>query len=340
MKAAVFNEIGKPLEIKDVEKPQAGPGELLIKVEACGICGSDLHAIHAPGFLSTGQILGHEYAGEVVEIGPGAVGDWQLGDRVTAIGGKICGTCVACQRGEYIECPDLVLQGYDQRMQGAFTEYVTCFSPFAVKLPDNVSLRDAASAEPLNVGLAAWRLGAVPTGGSVMIVGAGPIGLSLIKWARFFGARDIVVSEMAPARMELAKEVGATLVIDASKEENPFAAMEKAIGRRASVVFECVGRPLFEKLVSQMPYKAHLVMCGTGLEQENFTVFNTSRKAPQVSFLLGSDLDDFKFVIEMLANGRMSVAPLCSGEIGLDQVPEMFEELQQPNQHCKVVVTP
>ena len=342
MKAAVFTSSDKPLEIQDVPRPQAGPGELLLKVAACGICGSDLHAAQLPSdhSLSTGQILGHEYAGEVVEIGPGVTGDWQIGDRVTAMGAKFCGSCPACQRAEVLECPSLVLQGYDLRMQGAYAEYVTCFAPLAVKLPEGIDLLDAAIVEPLCVGLSGWRLGEVPTGGSVLIIGAGPIGLALTKWARFFGARDIVVSEMVPSRRERAQQMGATLVIDAAAEENPVAAMERETGRRPTVIFECVGRPMFQQLAAMAPAKAHIVMCGTCMEPESFTVTTVAARSPRVSFLLGMTMEDFHFALEMLLSKRVRVDDLRTATISLDEVPGMFEELHHPNDHCKVVITP
>jgi len=340
MKAAIFNEVGKPLEVQDVPKPQAGPGELLLKVAGCGICGSDLHASQTPSVITAGQILGHEFVGEIVEIGPRVVGDWKVGDRATAMGFRFCGTCPACQRQEFVKCAELALQGFSPKFQGAYAEYTTCFAPLAVKIPDGVDILDAALAEPLSVGLAGWKLGEAPTAGSVLIIGAGPIGLALTKWARFFGARDIVVSEMVPSRRARAAEMGATLVIDAAVEENPVAAMERQTGRAPSVIFECVGRPMFARLAAIAPPKTHIVMCGTCMEPESFVVTQVAYSSPRVSFLLGMTLEDFRFVLEMLAQKRILAADLRSATISLEKTPEVFEDLQRPNDHCKVLVTP
>jgi len=340
MKAAIFSEVGKPLAIQEVPRPQAGTGELLIKVLGCGICGSDLHAALTPTAIPSGLILGHEYVGEVVDIGTGVTGEWKVGDRVTAMGFKFCGTCPACQRQEFAQCPEIQMQGFNPKFQGAFAEYTTCFAPLAVKIPKNVDPLDAALVEPLSIGLAAWNLGEVPDCSSVLIIGAGPIGLALTKWARFFGARDVVVSEMVPSRLKRAEEMGATLVVDASAEENPVAAMERRTGQRPSVIFECIGRPIFQQLAAIAPWGTHIVMCGTCMEPESFVVSHVALSSPKVSFLIGQTMEDFQLVLDMLAQRRISADGMRSATIGLDEVPAVFEELKQPNDQCKVVITP
>lgn len=338
MKAAVFSEVGRPLEIQEVPKPSAGPGELVIKVAACGICGSDLHAASTPGVLSHGVVLGHEYTGIVEDVGPGGSDHWQPGDRVTAMAFRFCGRCAACGRGEYALCEGLVPQGFDPRFQGAFAEYATCFEPLTVKIPDSLSLTDGALVEPLSVGLSAWRTGGVPMAGSVLIIGGGPIGLSIAKWARFFGARDIVVSEPVAVRRERALEAGATLVVDPAGGDNPAAVMERSTGRRPAVIFECVGKPIFNELIGMCPPNAHLVMCGTCMEPDSFVTVQTAYKSPRVSFVLGYGMDDFSLTIEMMARGRMTADPLHTASIGLEELPGMFETLKQPNDQAKVVV--
>lgn len=339
MKAAVFSEVGLPLEIKDLPKPSAGPGELVIKVEACGICGSDLHAAATPGVMPAGVVMGHEYTGVVEEIGPGVADHWQPGDRVTAMAFRICGQCAACRRGEFALCEGLVTQGFDPRFQGAFAEYATCFEPLTVKIPDNLPLTDAALVEPLSVGLAAWRTGGVPMAGSVLIIGAGPIGLSVAKWARFFGARDIVVSEPVSVRRARALDAGASLVVDPTEKDDPVAVMERTTGRRPAVVFECVGKPIFNDLVAMSPPHTHIVMCGTCMAPDSFVAVQTAFKSPKVSFLMGYEMEDFTFTIEMLAKGRITVDPLLTSSIGLDDLPGVFESLKQPNDQAKVIVT-
>ncbi len=339
MKAAQFLEVGKPLQITDVAKPSAAPGGLVFKVKACGICASDLHAVEVPGLLQRGNVLGHEYAGEVVEVGPGTDG-WMVGDRLIALPGAPCGTCAACLKGRHSECEQVIAQGFDLRMPGAYAEYASCVAALAMKIPDTLSDNDAAMIEPLAVGLGAWKAANVAPGASVLIVGAGIIGLAVAKWARFFGAGDIGISEMVPARIARAKQVGADIVIDATQHANPIAEYERLTGRRPSVIFECVGRPMIAQLIEMAPLNAHLVLVGTGMQPENFTVVSAALKRLRMTFPLAYSAEDFPFVQRMLAAGRVTVDGLVTATVSLDEAPAMFELLGKPNDHCKVLITP
>ena len=151
----------------------------------------------------------------------------------------------------------------------------------AIKISDKISDHDAATIEPLAVGLNAWRTAQVEPGASVLIIGAGVIGLALAKWARFFGAGDIAVSEMVPARLERARQMGVELLIDAAKDANPVAEFERITGRKPAVIFECVGRPMIDKLIAMAPSHTQLVMVGTGMQPENFTVVSARDEAPE-----------------------------------------------------------
>ena len=339
MKVVEFLEVGKPLRIADVAKPIVGPGDLVFKVKACGICASDLHAVEVPGLLQSGNVLGHEYAGEVVEVGPGVEG-WRVGDRLIALPGKPCGACVACLAGRAAECGEVIMQGFDTRMPGAYAEYSSCMAALAMKISDTVSDQAAATIEPLAVGLGAWKAANVAAGASVLIVGAGIIGLAVAKWARFFGAGDIGISEIVPARLERARSVGAGVVIDAAKFPDPVAEFERRTGRKPSVIFECVGRPIIASLIETAPRNAHLVLVGTGMQPENFTVVSAALKRLRMTFPLAYELDDFPFVHRMLADGRISVDGLVTATVSLDEAPAMFEQLGKPNDHCKVLITP
>ena len=177
MKALQFQGVGEPLRLGEVARPVAEPGGLVFRVKACGICASDLHAAEVPGLLQFGNVLGHEYAGTVVEVGPGVQG-WRVGDRLVALPAKPCGACPACLAGAPQACSQIVAQGFDPRMPGAYAEYATCMAGLAMKLPDGLSDNDAATIEPLAVGLGAWKAANVPLGADVLIVGAGIIGLS------------------------------------------------------------------------------------------------------------------------------------------------------------------
>ena len=285
MKALQFLEVGKPLQLAEMPRPIAEPGGLVFKVKACGICTSDLHAAEVPGLLQPGNVLGHEYTGVVVEVGPGVAG-WQVGDRLVALPAKPCGVCPACVEGRHSECAQIVPQGFDLRMPGAYAEYAGCMAGLAMKIPDELSDTDAATIEPLAVGLGAWRTGQAALGADVLVIGAGIIGLAVAKWARFFGAGAVGLSEMQPNRLARARRIGADVVIDAAQCADPVAEFERQTGRKPSVIFECVGRPMLARLIEIAPAGTHLVMVGTGMQPEEFTVVSAALKKLRISFPL------------------------------------------------------
>lgn len=339
MKAAQFVEPGVPLQLVDMDKPEALPGCLVFKVKACGICASDLHAVESFDMLEPGVVLGHEYAGEVIEVGAGVEG-WQVGDRLIAVPGSPCGTCAACQEGKFVECEDFVMQGFDLRMSGAYAQFSSCVAELAIKVPDSLSDTEAATIEPLAVGLNAWKSAQVDDGSSVLILGAGIIGLAVAKWARFFGATTVGISEMVPARMDRARKAGVELVINAAECDDPVAEYERQSGEKPSVIFECIGRPMIDKMIEMAPQGAHLVLVGTGMQPENFTVVSAAMKRLRMTFTLAYEPSDFGFVLQMLGAGRMTIDPLITGTVPLADLPQMFEMLGKPNEHCKVLVTP
>jgi (R,R)-butanediol dehydrogenase/meso-butanediol dehydrogenase/diacetyl reductase len=338
MKVIVYKGPAAPLALENVPMPRAEPGGLVFKVGACGICASDLHAAEV-GMAPDGVVFGHEYAGEVVEVGADVAG-WAVGDRMVALPGKPCGSCTACQAGKLIECTSYLLQGFDPRMPGAYAEYATAMAGLAMKIPATLRYEAAATIEPLAVGVGAWKSAAVPAGASVLVVGAGIIGLAVAKWARFFGASDVGISEMVPARLERARKLGVDVVIDASQHGDPVAEYQRQTGRAPSVIFECVGRPLIHKLIEMAPTGAQLVLVGTGMQPEQFTVLSAAMKRLRMTFVLAYEPEDFPFVLRMLASGRIGVDGLVSATIGLDETPAMFARLQKPNDHCKVLITP
>src|SRR5258705_2936608 len=218
MKGAVFHGLGQPLTIEELADPKPGPGELVLRVKSCGICGSDLHAADLPPGLPPGTVMGHEFAGEVVEVGSDAKGLWKPGDRVCALPALGCGKCRACLAGDIILCTSLRGTGLGQ-VPGAYSEYVLVGAPESLRLPSGVSFREGALVEPLAVGLHAVNTARLQPGERVMVIGAGPIGLAVTAWARFFGARAGGGNEPAPGSVPPPPDFRRTAVAAVSKED-------------------------------------------------------------------------------------------------------------------------
>jgi (R,R)-butanediol dehydrogenase/meso-butanediol dehydrogenase/diacetyl reductase len=145
---------------------------------------------------------------------------------------------------------------------------------------------------------------------------------------------------MVPARIERARKLGIDVVIDAGKCDNPVTEYQRQTGRAPSVIFECVGRPIVHKLIEMAPVGAQLVLVGTGMQPEQFTVLSAAMKRLRMTFVLGYEPTDFPFVLRMLSTGRMSPDGLVTATVRLEDTPAMFAQLQKPNDHCKVLITP
>ncbi|WP_130860257.1 NAD(P)-dependent alcohol dehydrogenase [Gracilibacillus phocaeensis] len=219
MQAAVLN---KPLdmEIQKVKIPEPKSDEVLIKVHCIGVCGSDVH-YYEHGKIGRYEvkepiILGHELAGDIVEIGS-EVSDLQVGDRVAVEPGVTCGRCEYCKQGRYNLCPEVRFMATPP-IDGAWSEYVTIRSDFAFKIPDQMSYEEGALIEPLSVGIHAMERGKVKPNDKLLITGLGPIGLLTIKAAQIFGVTEIYCSDVVPFRRELAKKLGAVQVFDPTQD--------------------------------------------------------------------------------------------------------------------------
>jgi len=340
MRAAVFKEVGQPLVVESVDDPAPEPEELVMKVGYCGICGTDLHATRA-GLTTAccGQILGHEYVGEIAEVGPQAEGDWQVGDRICALPFIACGKCPACAAGHFFQCGDKKVSGVDD--PGGFAEYVTTGCRETVRLPDELDLQTAALIEPLAVAIHAVRVADVKAGSRVMVLGAGPVGLLVALWCRFFGAREVVVSELAPARAALAKQLGATAVVCPDLEKGAEGLLEQYIdtaGGAPDVIFECVGAPgLLQQCIEMAPYGSKIIPVGVCEQPDAIMPFFGLVKELNIQFAIAYTRDDFETCVAMLAEKRIDVSPMITDIITLDELPQAFEALKTPTTQCKVL---
>lgn len=343
MKAAVFHELGKPLQLETVPKPQAGRNQIVLKVHYCGVCGSDLHATHPGVFVvPDGTILGHEFAGEIVESGSP---DWKVGEMATALPNNACEPCRSlglgkCKDGLGIMCPNNTLTGFHPSAQGAFAEYVRFNCDEALRLPSAVKSREGAAVEPLAVGLHAVNRGKVTVGERVLILGGGPIGLATAVFSRLAGARDVILSEYAPARREAAAAMGATAVIDPSQEDVGEAFARKA-GGPPDVIFECVGVPgMIQKAVDLSKTFGRIVVVGVCMVEDTTVPFAAIFKEINVQYVLGYATPDWRLVLDLLDSGRIDPRPMITDIVGLEDLPAAFEALRSPARQIKVMVRP
>ena len=340
MKAAVFEAVGKPLAVKSVADPNPQPDGLVMKVAYCGVCGTDLHATRE-GLTTAccGQILGHEYVGEIVEVGGQVATDWRVGDRVCAMPFIACGQCLPCAAGHFFECRSKQVPGVDA--PGGFAEYVATGARETLKLPGELALESAALVEPLAVGMHAVRVADLKAGSRVLVIGAGPIGLTVALWARFFGARDVVVSELAETRAMLAQKMGATAVLRPDPAADAEALLQQymdAAGGAPDIIFECVGAPgLLQQCIDMAPQRGQIVPVGVCEQADTIMPFFGLVKELRIQFAIAYTRDDFETCLAMLAEGRIDVSPMVTDVISLNELPEAFEALRTPGHQCKVL---
>lgn len=341
MRAAVFQSEGQPLKLEDRQTPTANPGDLVLKVAYCGICGSDLHATEpSPFLLESGTVLGHEFSGTVVRS---EAEGFAPGDSVVALPLQECDDCrpsgTGCRDGLGILCPKNRIIGMSAAVPGAYAEYVRVPAHQAVKIPPGLDPRLAALTEPFAVGLHAVRAAGALLGCRVLVIGAGPIGLAVTLFARASGARAVVVSEPSPARRRQAETSGATAIDPA--QESPAAACARIAGGPPDVIFECVGvRGVLRQAIDTAPLLGRIVVVGVCRQEDTILPRVAIRKELSIRFVLGYDRREFEMVLGMLADGRIQADHLITGVIGLDDLPATFEALRHPGPHAKVLIDP
>lgn len=351
MKAAVWYG-KKDVRVVDVpEPPIPGQGQVKIRVEWCGICGSDLHEYLAgPIFIPSDEphsltgakapiILGHEFTGEIVEVGSG-VENFKVGDRVAPDACQVCWECYHCKRMNYNMCEQLAFTGLGA--DGAFAEYVNVPAYTLYKLPDNVSYEEGALIEPMAVGIHAVRQAPVVQGDTVVVLGAGTIGLVTLQAVRAAGASKIFVIEMAKARKEFAMKMGATAVFDPKEVDVVSKVKEATGGLGADVVIECIGHEKTAPLAIQLARSSgKVVLVGIFERESSLNFFDVVATEKHIIGSLAYN-GEFATVINLLNDGRLTAKPLITGKISIDDIVEKgFEELvNRKDENIKIIVKP
>jgi len=333
---------GSELTIEEMDRPTPGPGQVLARVRACGICGSDLHfARYAEEMITVsrgsdpagwsamdlerGVVMGHEFVAEVVEAGPGAEA-WTPGTRIASIPVLVD---PSIPRG-------MQSIGYSSNYPGAYGEYVLMSTPLLLRVPDGVPDRVAATTEPCAVGLHAVREARMQEGERALVMGAGPIGLMTLLWLKQHGVQNVAVSEIAPQRRKLAARIGADIVIDPTTED--VAARLAETGGAPPVVFECIGvEGTLQQAMGLVDRRGRIVVVGVCMTEDRFRPLLAINKHLTLQFVLGYTPEEFKEALESIGDGRVDTSPLVTRSVSLEELPAAFQALSDPKD-CKVVL--
>jgi (R,R)-butanediol dehydrogenase / meso-butanediol dehydrogenase / diacetyl reductase len=326
VKSAVVQGLHRPLAVETLPDPTPGTGEVVVKVGRCGICGSDLHMTEDPAFgIKAGDVLGHEFAGEVVALGRDTEG-LRIGDLVSVIPLKSCGHCASCRAGEVAWCDRFGLQG------GGYAEYALTKANQCIRLPKSASLADGAIVEPLAVALHGVNMSGLKAGDNVLILGAGPIGLAVAFWAQRAGAAAVVVQDIVAFHEVRALRMGAThFSTDPTSPEC----------QNADIVFECVGIPgLIAQAVGQVRARGTILLLGLCTRPDTFNSFAMLSKEVRLITSAFFTVPEYEAALDALNVGAAEPRLLVTDTVSLDATPAAFEALKRRTHQCKVLIAP
>ena len=343
MKALLYTE-PYHLEFSDVPDPQVGDDDVLVRVKACGICGSDVH-----GFTGkTGRripplIMGHEAAGVVENVGKNVQG-FRGGDRVCFDSTVYCNKCEACQKGQYNHCEKRQVLGVSVpafKRHGAFAEFVAVPWWIVSKIPDELSFTRAALLEPVSIGTHAANRAPIAAGDTALVIGAGTIGLLVLQGCKLRGAERVIVCDINEFRLGLAKKLGADVTVNPSKSELKKAVLEETQNRGTDVSFEVVG---FAETFGQAVSATRIGGCVVAVGNLQKTVeFDLQQFIASELTFTGSyaSAGEFRGGIDLVASGRVDVEPLISDVLPLREGPRAFDRLLKAEENLlKIVLEP
>ena len=352
MKAAILRQ--GSMVVDEIPELTPGPGQVLVETIACGICGSDLHTVdHAHHMADTAaevgmptfdfdpdldMVMGHEMSVEVLETGAG-------------VDGVEPGTAMAAM--PMLTTPaGMVVPGYSNRFPGGYSQRMLLAPAALVPVPNGLPPHMAALTEPLAVGLHAVNQSSVSPGRAAIVIGAGPVGLAIIASLKLAGAEPIIATDLSPSRRELARTMGAHVVIDpgtADTRQAGFALATEALSAETGrgpdpeppVIFEAVGVPgMIDLAMTGAPPRSEVVVAGVCMEHDQFRPIMGIYKRLTVRFVLGWETEEFTASLQRLAEGEIDGEALVTSQVSLDEVPSAFASLANPGEQVKVLVRP
>lgn len=343
MKALVLSAY-KKLELQDLAQPQPGAGEVLVRVQACGICGSDVHGYDG----STGRripplVMGHEAAGIVADVSAG-VADFENGDRVTFDSTISCGACFYCQRGQINLCENRQVLGVscgEFKRAGAFAEFVVVPARICYRLPDHLPFEKAALIEAISIGVHAVGITPIAIGDTAVIVGTGMIGLLTLQAARIAGCTKIIAVDVEDSKLATAQKLGATHTLNAKTCDVPAEVRKLTHGRGADIALECVGATATIVSAIESTRKGGTVtLVGNITPKIELPLQSVVTRQIRLQGSCASS-GEYPACLELLASGAIQVDPIISAVAPLDEGSQWFERLynHEPNL-MKIVLKP
>ncbi len=338
MRALMYRSVGN-VEVVEHPVAEVGPGDVLLRVSHCGICGTDLHIV-LEGMSPPDKIGGHEYSGRIAALGS-AVQGWQLGDAAIPKGSPGCGACECCRAGRPGLCVERSAIGEGSEGNGAFAEYVRVAAKNLLRVPDGLDLRAAALAEPLAVALHGITLSGAKPGDRALITGAGPIGLLTVAALRGLGVDDVTVSEPSEYRRERAAKVGATATCDPEALERPPMPYT-IVDDPFDVALECSGNPrAMESALGQLRRLGTLVLVGTGMRRPKFDHNRILLNELTVTGAYCYDQDGIERALALLAGGNLPIDELIEPEdVPLEGMLEAAERCAAGQLAGNVMIVP
>jgi len=335
---------GTSLTVEEWPRPTPASGEVLVRVLAAGICGSDVHAAvhleamieetgptswYAQADLENGMVMGHEFVAEVVEVGPD-VTEYSPGDRIVK----------APARETTRPLPPRQVGAYSSQLNGAFADYMALWEPTLLAVPDNISVEVAATTEPCSVARHATHEGEVETHERALIMGAGPIGLMALLWLKHDGVELVAISDPVDERRELASRLGADLVLDPSDPDFD-SHLEGGFGQGPDVVFDCVGIPgIIRQAMDAVRPAGRIIIVGVCMEEDTFMPVVGINKALTLKFSVAYTRAEFEETLAAFSSGAVDTTPLVSRTVDLGDLPAEFDRMASGAQaDCKVLVS-
>ncbi|WOH83955.1 zinc-binding dehydrogenase [Bradyrhizobium sp. BEA-2-5] len=358
MRAAIFRN--GEIVVDRIAEPKPGPGQVLVRTLACGICGSDLHARqHAhrmvemskflpgrtPMDLSRDVVFGHEFCCEVLDYGPNTTRKLKPGTKV-------------CSLPALLTPQGIEGIGYSNDNVGGYAEAMLLSEALLLEVPNGLAPEHAALTEPLAVGVHAVAMANIQGGEVPLVIGCGPVGLAVIAALKIRGLGPIVAADYSPARRQLAEKMGADVVVDPARTlpyatwaehaqmseaekaaRPPFRAMLPAL--KPAIIFECVGIPgLLQQVFEGAPRDARIIVVGVCMEADRSEPMLGIMKELSVQYVLGYTPEEFASSLRLIAEGQVDAAAMVTAEVGIDGVAKAFADLANPEMHTKILVEP